>query len=336
MALEEATLDLERTRPGALPGLSALADTVGRKQLGDRIYRWVLSAAAFSVLLIILGLLFELINGSLPSIRAFGFHFLFDSNWDPNNKQFGAVPFILGTLYSSLWALVLAVPISLLTAVFLSELAPRWLERPVSFMVELLAGIPSVVYGLWGVLILQPWLVKTIETPIANSWLANLPIFSTVPNGYDMFAAVIILTIMVLPYATAVSRDIIRAIPRAVREASFALGATQWETINKVVLPYARAGIIGAVMLGFGRALGETMAVTMVIGNSPIFKISLFSSGYTLASVIANELSEASGLYRSALIEIGLCLFIITLIVNACAKILIYYTAQDLNTGGKK
>jgi phosphate transport system permease protein len=203
-------------------------------------------------------------------------------------------------------------------------------------MVELLAGIPSVVYGLWGLFVLQPWLVKSIEGPISKSAFAHLPIFGDTPNGYDMLAASVILAIMILPYITAVSRDILRAIPRSVREASYALGATKWETIRGVVLPYARAGIIGAVILGFGRALGETMAVTMVIGNAPIFKLSLFHSGYTLASVIANELAEASGLYRSALIEIGPCLFIVTLLVNIGAKLLIYYTAQDINAVGRK
>jgi phosphate transport system permease protein len=302
-----------------------------RKSYADTIYRWVLAAAAISVLLIIAGTIYELTMGSRQSIAAFGLRFFTDSTWDPNANHFGALPFILGTLYSSFWALVIALPISIFTAIFLSEMAPRWLERPMSFMVELLAAIPSVVYGLWGLFILQPFLVKYFEGPISKGPLSALPIFGDTPNGYDMLSASVILAIMVLPYITAVSRDILKAIPRAVREASYALGATRWETIKGVVLPYARAGIIGAVMLGFGRALGETMAVTMVIGNAPVFKTNLFSSGYTLASVIANELAEASGLYRSALIEIGLCLFIITLIVNAGAKLLIYYTAQDIN-----
>ncbi len=302
-----------------------------KKNIGDKIYKWILAAAAISVLLIIGGTIFELTMGSRQSISKFGFTFFVTSDWDPSRQIFGALPFILGTLYSSLWALVIAIPVGVFTAIFLSEISPGWLERPMSFMVELLAAIPSVVYGLWGLFELQPWIVKYIETPIASGPLAKLPIFGDTPNGYDMLSASIILSIMVLPYITAVSRDILHAIPRTVREASYALGATRWETIKGVVLPYARAGIIGAVMLGFGRALGETMAVTMVIGNAPVFKPNLFSSGYTLASVIANELTEASGLYRSALIEIGLCLFLITLLVNAAAKLLIYYTAQDLN-----
>ena len=318
--------------------LENLTPSVGRarawstkRNFGDTIYRWVLGAAAASVLFIIAGMILELTMGSRLSIAKFGFAFLTTSDWDPSRQIFGALPFILGTVYSSIWALVLAIPIGVFTAIFLSEISPNWLARPVSFMVELLAAIPSVVYGLWGLFVLQPWIVKYVEGPIASGPLAKLPIFGDTANGYDMLSASVILAIMVLPYITAVSRDILKAIPRTVREASFALGATRWETIKGVVLPYARAGIIGAVMLGLGRALGETMAVTMVIGNAPIFKTNLFSSGYTLASVIANELAEASGLYRSALIEIGLCLFVITLIVNAAAKLLIYYTAQDIN-----
>jgi phosphate transport system permease protein len=327
--------DLTVTEPisNAIAHTTSLAKK--RASAGDRTYIWVLQIAAAVVLLVIIGLLYELISGSMDSIQQFGLSFITSSTWNPSDQKFGALPFILGTLYSSFWALVLALPVSIFTAVFLSEFAPRWIERPISFMVELLAAIPSVVYGLWGVLVLQPWLVNTVEKPIAKSWLGALPIFGDTANGYDMLAASVILAIMVLPYITAVSRDLLRAIPKAVREGSYALGATKWETIKLVVLPYARAGIIGAVMLGFGRALGETMAVTMVIGNSPVFKTTLFSSGYTLASVIANELAEASGLYRSALIEIGLCLFIITLLVNAGAKLLIYYTAKDINTGGK-
>jgi phosphate transport system permease protein len=332
MAIHEGTIEAIPAGVGEKPRIWST-----KKRAGDTIYYWVLVASAISVLLVIAGLIYELVSGSQKSISAFGFHFFMDSSWDPNGNHFGALPFILGTLYSSFWALVIALPISIFTAIFLSEMAPRWLEKPMSFMVELLAAIPSVVYGLWGLFVLQPWLVKVFEGPVSKSPLSALPIFGDTANGYDMLTASVILAIMILPYITAVSRDILHAIPRAVREASYALGATRWETIKGVVLPYARAGIIGAVMLGFGRALGETMAVTMVIGNAPVFKLNLFNSGYTLSSVIANELAEASGLYRSALIEIGLCLFIITLIVNAGAKLLIFYTAEDLNSlGGKK
>jgi phosphate transport system permease protein len=305
------------------------------RHVGDRVYRRVLQIAASVVLVVIAGLAYELISGSSESLVSNGFAFFYRSSWDPNGGVFGALPFILGTLYTSMWALALALPISLCSAIFLSEIAPRWIAGPISFMVELLAAIPSVVYGLWGIFVLQPWLVKHIEAPIAHSALKDLPIFGDIPNGYDMLAASMILAIMILPYITSVSRDILRAIPRAMREGSYALGATKWQTIKRVVLPYARAGIIGAIVLGFGRALGETMAVTMVIGNAPQFKMNLFSSGYTLSSVIANELAEASGLHRAALIELGLTLFLVTLLVNAGARLLIARTAQNVHGGTK-
>lgn len=302
---------------------------------GDKLYKRLLQAAASIVLAVVIGLVIELVSGSWDTLTAFGLGFFTSSTWNPSGEVFGALPFILGTLYTSLWALLFALPISIFTAIFLSEIAPNWLAKPFSFLVELLAAIPSVVYGLWGVFVLQPWLVRNVETPIAKSWLSKLPIFGETPNGYDSLAASVILAIMILPYITSVSRDILQAIPRTMREGSYALGATKWQTIKKVVLPYARGGIIGAVVLGFGRALGETMAVTMVIGNAPVFKTNLFSSGYTLSSVIANELAEASGLHRSALIELGLTLFVVTLIVNAGARLLIARTAQNIHGGAK-
>jgi phosphate transport system permease protein len=326
--------------PIGLPPRTPWAEDLKSKQsnqIGDKIYTALLAASAISILIIIIGLAIELTMGSKESIGAYGFGFLTKNVWDPGGLVFGALPFILGTLYSSFWALLIAIPLSLLAAIFLAELAPDWLSRPLSFLIELLAAIPSVVYGLWGLFVLQPWLVKHVEMPISeSSWLSKIPIFGDTANGYDMFSASVILAIMVIPYITAVSRDIMRAIPRSVREGSYALGATKWETIREVVLPYARAGFIGAVMLGFGRALGETMAVTMVIGNSPVFKPSLFSSGYTMASVIANELAEASGVYRSALVEIGLTLFVVTMIVNVFARLLVKYTAEDIQGGSRK
>lgn len=298
----------------------------------DSIYYGFLALCAFSVLVIIVGIFIELLTGSVASIREYGFHFFTESTWDPNSLKFGALPFILGTLYSSSWALLIAVPISVLTAIFLSELCPQWLYKPLSFLVELLAAIPSVVYGIWGLFVLQPFLVRFLEKPISqNPVLSKIPIFGDTPNGYDMLSASIILAIMVIPYITSVTRDIIRAIPASIRDASYALGATQWQTIRLAVLPYARSGIIGAIILGLGRALGETMAVTMVIGNSPRFTLSLFKSGYTMSSVIANELAEASGLYRTALIEIGLTLFVITVVVNIIARLLVYYAGKDIN-----
>lgn len=322
--------------PASTPAKNALTSILGSRKSAraDKLYGAVLSVTGMSVLLIILALGIELLLGSRESLSKFGFSFFTTSDWDPNNQIFGALPFILGTLYSSVVALLIALPISLFAAVFLAEIAPSWIERPLSFMIELLAAIPSVVYGLWGLFVLRGWLVKFVEEPISkNAWLSKIPIFGDLANGYDMFTASVILAIMITPYITSVSRDIFRAIPRSVREGSYALGATQWETIKGVVFPYARAGVIGAVILGFGRALGETMAVTMVIGNAPQFSPSLFKSGYTMASVIANELGEANGLGRSALIEIGLTLFIVTMIVNIAARLLIRLTAQDIHGG---
>ncbi|HET9137675.1 MAG TPA: phosphate ABC transporter permease subunit PstC, partial [Candidatus Kapabacteria bacterium] len=304
------------------PTWSALKKRRVPSKVVDSIYYLLLFLCSFSVLLIILGIFVELLFGSSRSIQEFGFHFFTENKWDPGNRIFGSLPFILGTLYSSAWALVIAVPISIFTAIFLSEFCPNRLYRPLSFLIELLAAIPSVVYGLWGIFVLQPFLVKWFETPISkSSFFSKIPIFGDTPNGYDMLSASMILAIMIIPYITSVSRDILRTIPKSIRDASYALGATPWQTIRLAVLPYARSGLIGAIILGLGRALGETMAVTMVIGNSPRITWSLFNSGYTMSSVIANELAEASGLYRSALIEIGLSLFVVTLIVNIIAKL---------------
>lgn len=301
----------------------------------DKIYSAVLFLASLSIFLIIGGIAVELVLASKLSFQAFGWHFLSSKEWNPVTERYGALPFVLGTLYSSFWALVVAIPLSIGAAICLSEIAPRWIRTPISFLIELLAAIPSVVYGLWGIFVMAPWLSLHVETPISNNpHLSRFVLFTAPPNGNDMLAASLILAIMVIPYITAVSRDILRAIPRSVREGSYALGATRWETVKQVVLPYARAGIIGAVILGLGRALGETMAVTMVIGNNPDFHLSLFSPGYTMASVIANEFSEAASfLYRSALIEVGLTLFVVTTIVNGMARVLVHYTAKSLNKG---
>jgi phosphate transport system permease protein len=295
---------------------------------------------------------------SRDTIHVFGFNFFTKDEWNPNTDVYAARPFIMATLYSSLIALLISVPISLGTAIFLSELCPKWLRTPLSFLVELLAAVPSVVYGLWAIFIMIPFVVKYIETPISTAsmkipvlhvgphahiellhrriFLGDLPIFDKAANGTDMLAAGLILAIMITPYITAVSRDILRAIPRSVREGSYALGSTKWEAIKLVVLPFARAGITGGVILGLGRALGETMAVTMVCGNGMgPFKWDLFNQCSTMASVIANDLGDASGLHISALIEIGLVLFLVTMIVNAGARLLIFFTAKDIQGGGK-
>lgn len=301
---------------------------------GDRIYRLVLLLAALATVLIIAGIAFQLYTATGESRHAFGPKFVTSTEWNPVTEKFGALPFILGTLYTSFLALLLALPISVGTAIFLAEIAPPWIRTPVSFVVELLASVPSVIYGLWGIFVLAPWIAAHVETPISNGPLAKFPLFNAPPNGNDVLTAAVILAIMVLPFITAVSRDILRAVPRTMREGSYAMGATQWETIKRVVLPYGRSGIIGAVVLGLGRALGETMAVTMVIGNGQGIHLPLFSPGNTMASVIANEFSEASAnLYVSSLVEIALCLFTVSLIVNSLARLLIFYTAKSIQGG---
>jgi phosphate transport system permease protein len=235
---------------------------------------------------------------------------------------------------TSFTALVLATVIGVGVALFVAELAPPWLARPVGFMVEMLAAIPSVVYGLWGIFVLAPWLRDTIEIPLSGT-LGWLPFFSGTPIGIDFFAAIIVLTIMVLPTVSAVSRDVIIAVPSTQREAAMALGATRWETIRIGVLPYARSGIVGAAILGLARGVGETMAITMVIGNAPNISPSLFSQGYTMASVIANEFAEAtSAIYLSTLMEIGLILLVTTLLINAAARLLVWRVAYGASARG--
>jgi phosphate transport system permease protein len=239
-------------------------------------------------------------------------------------EQFGALPFIFGTVVSSLLALMIAVPVGIGAAIYLSELAPKAVRPPLTFLVELLAAIPSVVYGLWGIFILAPWLRTWVE-PILGRTLGFLPLFQGPPYGVGMLAAGLILAIMIVPFITAVSREVLLAVPRTQREAALALGATGWETTRLAVLRYGRSGLLGAVLLGLGRALGETMAVTMLIGNRPEISLSLFAPGYTMASVIANEFTEAtSDLYLGALIEIGLLLLVLTLAVNALARLLVW------------
>lgn len=296
---------------------------------GDRVYRLILQLCTLTTIAIIVGIGVELFIASRESQHAFGLGFLGSSEWSENRNQYGALPFIIGTLYTSFLALVIALPVSLGTAVFLSEIAPKRLRNPISFLVELLASVPSVVYGLWGIFVLAPWLAAHVESPLSTGPLGKFPLFNAPANGNDVFTASVILAIMILPFITAVSRDILMAVPRHVREGSYALGATKWETIRGTVLPYGRSGIIGAVVLGLGRALGETMAVTMVIGNSPKIHLPLFSPGYTMASVIANEFNEATEhLHVSALIEIALCLFGISILVNSAARVMIYYGSR--------
>ena len=291
-------------------------------------FRLGIGVFAAALVLIVIGIGVTLANDSWLSLQKFGLDFWRTSNWDPVAGDFGALPFIWGTLYSSVLALLIAAPVALGIAVFISELSPPVLRAPLIFLTELLAAIPSIVYGLWGIFVLVP-IVRDLETGMPES-LRALPLFSGPPFGVGMLAAALILAVMVVPFTSAVAREVLKTVPMTQREAAYALGATRFEAIRAAMF-YARTGIVGAVMLGFGRALGETMAVTMVIGNNPQVSLSLFAPQYTMAAVIANEFTEAANaLYLSALIGIGLVLFIITLLVNMLSRGLIWSMARRL------
>ena len=291
-------------------------------RFGDRIFSGftLLMAATVLVLIGIVG--WQLWTGSRQSIQTFGWHFLVSTDWDPVNDQYGALPFIFGTLVSSLIALIIAVPLSVGTAIYLTELAPLWLRQPVISLIEMLAAIPSVILGLWGIFVLVPWLRVSV-LPVLRQYLGWSPLFQGTIYGPCMLAGGMIIAIMIIPIITSVSREILVSVPDLQREAAYALGATRWEVTRIAVLSYAKRGIFGAIILGLGRALGETMAVTMVIGNKPEIATSLFAPGYTLASVIANEFSEASDLYLQSLFEIGLVLFFVTIAVNLLAQLIL-------------
>ena len=298
-------------------------------QYGDSLYRLFLFAAILAVLILVFAIGYELWVNSALSRHAFGWKFLITSDWDPAlNDTFGALPFILGTLITSGIAMIVAIPLGLGTAIFLAELAPNWLRQPVGFLVELLAAVPSVVFGLWGLFAYIPIFVKPTST-LLNQTLGFLPLFQGPVFGPSRLAAGLLLAIMIFPTITAVSRDVFRAIPNSQREAALALGATRWEMISQVLIPYGSSGLLGAIILGLGRALGETIAVTMVIGNNLDLSASLLHPGYTMASIIANEFTEATfDLYLHALVEIGLILFFITLLINLVARILIWRVSR--------
>jgi phosphate transport system permease protein len=301
----------------------------------DRIYRRVLTGLALGLPLLILIILGVLFVGALPAIKRFGPSFLWTSTWDPVAELYGAAPMIFGTLASSLLALLIAVPLALSVAIFLTEFSPRWLRQPVAFVIELLAAIPSVVYGTWGIFVLIPFLRSYVVPPL-KAVLGWTPFFQGVFYGNSLLAGGIILAIMIVPYIAAVSREVLLAVPASQREAALAMGATRWEAVRSAVLPYGRTGLIGAVILGLGRALGETMAVTMVIGNRHDIAISAFQPAYTMAAAIANEFSEATThLYLSALFEVGLILFVLTVAVNAIARILIWRVARGQAIGSR-
>jgi phosphate transport system permease protein len=299
-----------------------------RRSADDRGFRLGTGFFALLVVLLVLGIFIELFRTSNLSIAKFGFRFWTGKVWDPVAGEFGALPFIWGTLYSSILAMLISTPIALGIAIFLSELSPRPLRTPLAFLTELLAAIPSIVYGLWGIFVLVP-LVRKLEvlTPV---WMKKIPLFSGPPLGVGMLSAALILAVMVIPFTSSVAREVLKAVPASQREAAYALGATRWEAIQ-AALRYGRTGILGAVMLGLGRAIGETMAVTMVIGNNPQVSWSLFAPQHTMAAVIANEFTEAADdLYLSALIEIGLVLFVITVVINALSRFLIWSVSREV------
>jgi phosphate transport system permease protein len=295
----------------------------GGSHLGDRAFKWLTLLMALTVFALIALIGYELTRGSGIALRRFGWHFLVSSDWDPVNEQFGAVPFIFGTLVSSAIALLIAVPISIATAVYLTELAPLWLRQPLIMFIELLAAVPSVILGLWGIFVMVPWLREHLF-PWLQSAFGFLPLFQGPIYGVSMLSAGIILAIMIVPIITSISREILRSVPGLQREAAYALGATRWEVTRIAVLSYAKKGLFGAVILGLGRALGETMAVLMVSGNGMQISWSLFAPVSTLATGIAGQFTEATeDTYISALFELGLVLLGVTVLVNALAQLLL-------------
>jgi phosphate transport system permease protein len=311
----------------AAPGRAARAAALLRPSLyGDRIYQAVITTFAVFIPVLLVLIAVSIGLAAWPALSRSGLSFITGSKWDVAEGQFGAAPAIYGTIVSSAIALLLATPLALGVSIFLSEIAPKWLRQPVAFLVDLLAAVPSVVYGLWGIFVLIPLLRDPVAPFLRDTLgLGKTPLFSGPNYGYSMLAAGIILAIMILPFISAVTREVLVAVPRSQREAALALGATRWEMIRDAVLPYARSGIIGGIILGLGRALGETMAVTMLIGNRAEISASLFAPGYTMASLIANEFSEATNdLHLSALMAVGAVLFVVTLIVNAIARWLVW------------
>jgi phosphate transport system permease protein len=298
-----------------------------RLRLADVAFRLLTRGGAWMVLALLGGVIVSLMLGAAPALREFGLHFLIEENWNPVTEKFGALAPIYGTVVTSLIAMAIAVPVGLMIAVFLTELCPMWLRRPIGIAVELLAGIPSIIYGIWGLFVFAPFLQQTVQ-PFLIAIFGNIPVLSTLfagpPYGIGILTASLILAIMVLPFITSISRDVFDAVPPVLKEAAYGIGCTTWEVVRHVVLPYARVGVIGGVMLGLGRALGETMAVTFVIGNAHRISASILAPGTTISATIANEFTEAVGdLYTSALIALGLILFGITFIVLAIARLML-------------
>lgn len=328
------SLPIEGVPPGRPSGETRWQSLLGTDR-SDQHYRRILTGLALALPGLIILILVVLLVGALPALKRFGPSFVWTSTWDPVADVYGAAPMVFGTIVSSLLALLIAVPLALSVAIFLTEFSPGWLRQPVAFVIELLAAIPSVVYGTWGIFVLIPFLRANIVPPL-KAVLGWTPFFKGVFYGNSLLAGGIILAIMIVPYIAAVSREVLLAVPSSQREAALAMGATRWEAVRSAVLPYGRTGLIGAVILGLGRALGETMAVTMVIGNRHDIGISLFQPAYTMAAAIANEFSEATThLYLSALFEVGLILFVLTVAVNAAARILIWRVARGQAVGSR-
>jgi len=310
------------------------AKVLDRLRMGDAIFRNITRLAALAVLVILGGVIVALISGAMPALQTFGLNFLVEERWNPVTERFGAIAPIYGTIVTSFIAMLIAVPVGLMIAVFLTELCPMWLRRPIGIAVELLAGIPSIIYGIWGLFVFAPFLQQHVQ-PALIGLFGNVPVLSTLfagpPYGIGVMTAGLILAIMVLPFITSISRDVFDAVPPMLKESAYGLGCTTWEVVRYVVLPYTRVGVIGGVMLGLGRALGETMAVTFVIGNAHKISSSLLAPGTTISATIANEFTEAVGdLYTSSLIALGLILFLITFIVLACARYLLLRLEQRI------
>jgi phosphate transport system permease protein len=303
------------------------ARVLDRLRLGDAVFRNLTRAAALGVLLLLSGVIISLIDGSIPAFKAFGLGFLVGQRWNPVTEIFGALPAIYGTIVTSFIAMLIAVPVGLMIAFFLTELCPQWLRRPIGIAIELLAGIPSIIYGIWGLFMFAPFLQRTLQ-PFLIDTFGDIPVLGTLfagpPYGIGLLTSGLILAIMVLPFVTAITRDVFEAVPPVLKEAAYGVGCTTWEVVRYVVLPDARVGVIGGIMLALGRALGETMAVTFVIGNAHRISASILAPGTTISASIANEFTEAVGnLYTSALIALGLILFVITFIVLAIARYLL-------------
>ena len=311
----------------SLTALSARVETARKAGAGDMRFRLTALAAALAVLAIFAGVIISLVAGAMPAFKAFGFSFIITEAWSPTRERFGALAPIYGTLVTSLIAMLIALPVGIGVAIFLTDLCPRPLRRPIGIAIELLAGIPSIIYGIWGLFVFAPWFQLHVQEPVVEL-VGDVPVLGTLFGGSTFgigtFTAGLILSIMILPFISAVTRDVLETVPSVLKEASYGLGSTSWEVMRKVCLPYCSTGVVGGAMLALGRALGETMAVTFVIGNSHRISSSLFAPGTSISATIANEFTEAtSELYTSSLIELGLLLFVITFIVLACAQLML-------------